>query len=891
MFDAEEGFWVLGSGFWPGKEVEAARAARAARANTQNPKPRTSLLDALDAHIERRWLALSDQSRRRLGCLAASVGTSVTPEAHAELVGALAMIADAEGVLEAEQDFAEDYLGTEWVCEAVAEYERDRATAQSSERREQVRLAVRKHRLKKRGKVSRRASKKAERAAEKRAETFAARAIAIDGEGVTLDDGSGRHLYRYLAASDSAGNVLGELESDDGITSEDALDFVAGLPKVDEDGSPYLGIFGYGLGYDLAKMLEGLKNKKLYELFHDGDDQKKVVFKRFRLNLIGKCFQMDDRKAPQGARRTLVWDILKGFQSTFVRALKDWSVGTPEEWQRIEDMKKQRGNFVHVSWDAVKQYCQDECRLLGVLVETYIRAHLEAGIDLRGRYHGAGSTSDAFLELMGAREKKCTRKLKDEDALGHRDSMRTALLRSFFGGRAEISRLGVVRGPVYSADIASAYPHALFVLPCVRHGRWKRVSQRGLGRALPTAKLACVHFTLAFDSKWWRPGFVEPGPGVDQHERRRRKELEGLSEVEKFTAERAQIMDIDERSGTTALPWGPLPYRTKKGSTFSPAQHPGGWAWMPEYEAAKKHFGDSLNAIEAWVLSGKCQCERPYQDIGMYYCRRLEWAKQGGANRGKVLKLGMNGCYGKTAQTIGKNPKYACRAVAGQITGTTRGRMVEAIYSQDDPWSVFYAATDGLISDRPMAPPNPPDNSTSSEAKRLGKSPLGMWEVEKHDDSLFVVQPGFYFSLARKGKARTRGTPLEIIDEYRDQILAQWAERPTQKPRGLPKQSVFHGVKRSILKPTKAQGGYRRKKVYGRWTTEERKIGYVVNPKRGDLSPLGDGSYRLYGWFLPVTSPESAEYRKDPAFKEADDQKDDQPDYVEPLVRGVGEAD
>jgi len=249
----------------------------------------------------------------------------------------------------------------------------------------------------------------------------------------------------------------------------------------------------------------------------------------------------------------------------------------------------------------------------------------------------------------------------------------------------------------------------------------------------------------------------------------------------------------------------------------------------------------------------------------------------------------MNGCYGKFAQVIGRNPKYSCRVVAGQITATTRGRMVEGIVSQPDPWSVVYAATDGLIATSELCPPDPPPNETFEGATEKGKAWLGSWEVEKHDESLFVVQPGFYFSMKAKGKARTRGTPLEVIDEYREQIIEQWKADPTRKPKGLPKQSVFHGVKSSIRPPTTKDAKYRRKPSYGTWSQEDRKLNYVVNPKRSDLMDLGDGSFRLLTWWLAPAQAESAEYKKDPSFAKVEAFKDDQPDFVEPLVRGVGD--
>lgn len=892
-------------------------------AHVMERSERQRRLDLLDAHIERMWMKLPEQSKRRLGCLAASAGTGVLPEDHLRLVGAFALIAEDEGVFGEEAEFAETYLSVDWVSEAVAESERRRANPKekASRRREQTRLAVARHRAKKKlaqnGK-----QRRAEEALDARLEAVRGqRAIMVDGEGVSLDDGS--HVYRYMAACRSDGVVLGELFDDKGITTLNALEFVAGLPKHDEDGVPYLGVFGYGLGYDMTKWLERLKNKPLYDLFHSEDLKPKARVGSMSLLLIGKCLELVDKNAPKYQKRTKVWDILKGFQSTFVNALRDWNVGTKEEWARIEAMKKQRGKFKDAPWEEVTNYCKDECRLGAELVETYIRAHVDAGIDLRGKYHGAGSTSDAFLRLMDALNKKCTREMLASADLDAYTQMKSAFSRSFFGGRAETSRIGIVKGPVWTADIASAYPHVLFELPCVKHGKWKKVSGRGMRRSFRASRLATVHFRIGMRDERQAPvedverpelpelgaesgkreaasgkkagsGKREAGSGKKRRKKGEAAEAEAEEEVVELyrtVHERALRTGIAADAADPA--WCPLPYRTEKGSIVFPACHPGGWAWLPEFLAAEKHY-EGVEALEAWVLRSSCECERPYEDIGKYYLLRIEWGKEG---RGKVLKLGYNGCYGKIAQVIGNNPKYSCRAVAGHITGSTRGRLFEGMMSAKDPWNVFYSATDGLMATEELSPPNPPENETSKSTKKW----LGVWEVNRleykneegkrvpDDGDVFVVQPGFWFSLTPLGSAKTRGAPLDIIYAFRDQILEQWRQEPTRKPRGLPKQSTFHGAKSSIRPPTLNDSKYRRDPVYGRWTEEPRKINYVVSPKRSSLADQGDGSYRLRTWWMRPGQAESAEYKKDPSMAKLDDINDEQPDFVEPMGGGVGE--
>ncbi len=363
--------------------------------------------------------------------------------------------------------------------------------------------------------------------------------------------------------------------------------------------------------------------------------------------------------------------------------------------------------------------------------------------------------------------------------------------------------------------------------------------------------------------------------------------------------------------------WGPLPYRTTRGSIVFPETGPGGWVWGFEYAVAKK-YEPRLQAKEAWVLRGECDCGRPYEAIGYYYGKRLEWGKEG---RGTVIKLGLNSQYGKFAQVIGKKPKFACRVLAGVITSTTRGRILEAIASAKDPWSVVYVATDGIISTEAFLAPDPEDNVTRESAERKGKAMLGAWEhngsprcgagaqagadperlakqMAGRDDDVFLLQPGFYFNLRasdeevkKKRLIKTRGTPLDEILARRKEIVQQWRERPMEDPTGIPPRTVFRGVKTSILKPSKSDSRYRRKASYGRWEQEDRDIAYVVNPKRSDI--MSEGDYRLKTWRINPELPESAEYSKDRKSLEAmmlaeyDEMRSEQPDYFEDLPQVV----
>jgi len=833
-----------------------------------------SALQLVCVHIARLFEGLPDQAQKRVSTIAVSTGVGVSRDNHALLLGALQEIAEVEGTLEQEQLFAELYLGEDWVCRAVAEH---------SQNPKRGSLEKKLYREAKKQKERENAGKTEEEQRFQLALVQNQKALALDGEGVTLEDGS--HVYRYIAACTSDGTLVAELESEHGFDAKEILAFITTLPKEDSEGKPYLGIFGYGLGYDQAKWFESMPNKALFELYHATGLGPAAAVGRYAMNFFGRCLRVLDRRAPKGKRTTLVWDILKAFQAKFVNALKAWNVGL-EHLAFIEGMKDKRGNFsldmASREWRETKRYCKLECVLLAELVETYVRAHSRAGIDLAGKFHGAGSTGEAVLRMMNAMAKLATKEV--DESLGvpgqlHEiyDRKRSAFSRAFFGGRAEVSRLGPTgqKGEgFYVYDIASAYPHALYELPCAVHGEWRHVTEAepGFDRLWRKARYACVRYELL------PPDALTDAP------------------MNKAVFFRAQVMGIEGLPGSGA--WGPLPYRTEKGSIVFAEESPGGWAWAPELFAAERSVGrDRLVLREAWVLEARCRCDRPFIEIGRFYMERLEWGKEG---PGIVLKLGMNSCYGKTAQTVG-NPKFACRVIAGMITATTRARLLDAITSAEDPWCVMYVATDGILTDAPIGsfhahwqkntPPNPPDNETLVAARRRGKAMLGEWEADYKDMGLFIVQPGFWFALTDDDKLivkdrliKTRGTHQDIIVERRAAIVRQFMREPLEPVKDMPPRIIFRGVKTSILPPIKAESRYRRKKSYGRWESEEHAVKYVINPKRSSAQPVHTWQ-RLYGWRLDrAENAISAEYKKDLSAEailaQAEEVvRDEQPDF------------
>ena len=383
---------------------------------------------------------------------------------------------------------------------------------------------------------------------------------------------------------------------------------------------------------------------------------------------------------------------------------------------------------------------------------------------------------------------------------------------------------------VWAWDIASAYPYAMCHLPCLRHGRW--VHRKG---ALRSRGLALVSWEL-------------------RHE--------------------------------PPTAWGPLPVRLPDGNIVFPARTAGGWAWSPEYEAAKR-LTPSLRTLEAWVWEPKaCKCPRfPFRErIVDWYKQRLRWGK---ADKGLTLRLGMNSVYGKSAQGVGK-ARFRCMVRAGLITALCRAQLLDAIACAKDPSSVVAVATDSVMATERLKLPAPLKLGTEAIAKKMGKTPLGGWEEQEFKHGVFLVRPGLRFSLdprAEEKDTAARGLGVRVLHANRKRVLSAW-ERTPLAALSIQQPALFHGAKTSIR--MLADGTLVRSSRYGKWLRPEpRKMGYDAEPKRESVScgPRSGprSSYVLNLWELDMTSrsvpySEASKSKLALAAEELGDVEEEQPE-------------
>lgn len=322
-------------------------------------------------------------------------------------------------------------------------------------------------------------------------------------------------------------------------------------------------------------------------------------------------------------------------------------------------------------------------------IANYNLAELECLVEIMEKVHeGISGLGLKCMRFDGAgavasamMRKHGIREFKAESPEDVHLAARTA----YAGGRIEICKMGTVFGEVYDYDINSAYPNVLLDLPSLSHGVW-------------------VHSTRKK---------VKPG----------------------FTLVRCRY------DFTPGQRFYPLFYRSEKMQIIFGAKGEG-WYWFPEYDAAR-HCEGKLEVLESWHFE-EIKPTRPFEWIKSYYEQRRQWTQhpteewQNGAE--KIIKLGLNSLYGKTAQQLGGNekaPAYHQIEWAGYITSATRARLYRAAAVK--PESIIGFATDGIFS------------TAKLELDISIDKTLGAWSLSVFE-GLTIAMAGVYWWHLKEGK-------------------------------------------------------------------------------------------------------------------------------------------
>lgn len=283
-----------------------------------------------------------------------------------------------------------------------------------------------------------------------------------------------------------------------------------------------------------------------------------------------------------------------------------------------------------------------------------------------------------------------------------------AALHAYAGGRIELWQVGNHVGTLHAYDVNSGYPHGMSEIRQITDGVWESA------RDLPQDEGAMAMFHIRWDFPAGARGY-------------------------------------------------PFHFRTPDGNIIFPAKGEG-WYHLPEILVAIKHGFTSFAILDGWIFRGAPS--RPFAWVPEYYTKRQEMKAEGkGAE--KVIKLGLNSLYGKTAQTMGyspadeehdeRRPPYHNIFFAGRITAVCRSMVFDL--AMQSPEDVAFIATDCVAT---LAP------RQCTVSKNLGD-----WSHDIYDRAM-LVQPGVYFLWqGAKLKSCYRGFNAGTIAP--EDIMYQWS--------------------------------------------------------------------------------------------------------------------
>lgn len=615
----------------------------------------------------------------------------------------------------------------------------------------------------------------------------------VDGEGAGTDE-HGRQCYMLLRCGDR------ELYTGNPLSTYECLEFLCSQPA-----SKLL--VGFGFNYDVTMILKDLApDKRRWLLLETGekliDDAGKAHtkerwshyedfgidylprnhFKVCRLRPV-RLRKMDSRGnrmkwKPIAGTTRVIYDSIGCFQSSFLAALQSYNIGR-EHWDRIAAGKAARDNQTAIG-DVERAYCAAEVALLGDLMERFRDTCHAAGI-YPLTWNGAGKLA-AFLHA-----KHSTPRTERVEALIPA-AVECCARASYYGGRFEISRVGLITDGCHEYDINSAYPDAMRHLPCLQHGRWEPVTAVQL-EALPDEALFVASLTFRHD-----------GPGAGHF-------------------------------------FG-LPVRQHTGRLFWPGTG-GGIYWSPEIRSAERRgcrvtyrpitaeiagapVGPYPEAA-GWLYRTGCTCE-PFDWVEPLYAYRKTLPKA----QGIPIKLAINSLYGKLAQRIGV-PEFQNFVWGGLVTALVRARLNDTIGRAPD--QIIMVATDGIISKTPLTLP-------------VGDG-LGQWGHSEHD-RLFVVQPGVYWKPSTAAFAhhtdavKSRGMHRSVLERHARDFEAAWLDYAKWSKgtfgriiagKVLEPPSVTVDVRMFIgLRLAQARG---KPETAGRWADTQRSVSFSWKDKRG----------------------------------------------------------
>lgn len=440
--------------------------------------------------------------------------------------------------------------------------------------------------------------------------------LCIDGEAIN-------DQYCLLAASD--GTEEFELH---GISSVCCFEFLLGLPVKE--------LWGFGLTYDINNWLKDLSLRHIKIL--SSSKHNRVRWGCYRItHYYGKFLQLT-RYFDGESKTVRIWDLYNFVGTSFVSMVKRWELAESKgqlDWLRF--MKSKRTRFEQIGIAEVRCYNQLELELMTRAVARLKQLVGETGFIPKG-WWSAGTLAGAAMDKYDIHVHLGRESIPDRIAIAAREA--------YYGGRFEVSKLGQIDGPLYHADIHSAYPSAMIKLPSLANGNWEHTGDDRIG-----------------DAKW---GFAR----------------------------------VTWKTHRGVL-FAPFPVRLAAGSLRFPLESlQSSWYSLSEVSAAREIADVTVH--DAYVFRPSNSI-KPFSWLAdLYQLRR--GMKSSGDPSEHIIKLIINGVYGKLAQGITldlkEQPKWQSIIYSAWLCADIRARLLACV--AQCPHDIIFLAADGLACKRKL---------------------------------------------------------------------------------------------------------------------------------------------------------------------------------------------
>lgn len=589
--------------------------------------------------------------------------------------------------------------------------------------------------------------------------------IAWDGEGINTY-GPGRP-QSYVLFGASTGDSITRRDGDT-LSFNDCAELILSVGRT----NPGAWHVGFAFDYDVNQIVRSLPYHYLRWLNKNG----KVKYGPYHIAWRqGKSFRIT--KNTDGHTETVtIFDCFSFFACSFVKALTEQLGNVDALRERIAFVsrgKQRRSEFTLEELDSeIVPYWSEELSLMVELMSHFRDILYSAGFPITS-WHGPGAIANLLL--------------KQNNIPDHMEVPPDAVIEAsqyaYAGGRFELYRVGRHPGPIYAADINSAYPDALTQLPSLKGGHW-------------------IHREIAKPATAFKHTDIKP-----------------------FAIYRV-LLDNPKYSTVPGFPAPPSPlfHRSKKGEMIYPWKVEG-WYWGPEVmNLTHRAIAPYVTIFEMWDFIPATDT-KPFAFIADMYVTRQQWKAEGRPEQ-LALKLGMNSIYGKLAQRVGWEeiggaPRYHQLEWAGWITSYVRAKLYRVMYSLGP--DVIAVETDGIYSGR-----NPTELGLTDSRN------LGEWSLTQYDEIIYL-QSGTYFTRsADKWNDKYRGLdPDSICVDDAKSYFASLGIGDDPKWQQLVGHTTRYIGLASAINSTRKSGVIPFRKRFGVWEQQTpREIAVGVSAKR-----------------------------------------------------------